>query len=272
MKKYLIPFAFAVSMAAPVGSSHAQGIPTYDNANNLNMILDKIEQVKQLAELQAQYQQLVQNYQQAVANATRLQDMVELTELYDLADHIVHADVTKLILNQIHGLDPNSITYANDAKRLLQDQYGIPATDSGIRERIGKVVAPDVAERIGDKMSRTQRDFNFSVAKSKTITAAKDRTSDVQQLFPEYQSRLAGMGDNSLAATTQLMADQDQTAMVQRDIMLGLLIVQAQAQEEEEIRRLEREVKRMETFVSRLEAKKKFQTEPINMRSERIIE
>ncbi|MCP5112317.1 MAG: hypothetical protein GY953_15945, partial [bacterium] len=81
MKRILmIPMVVAALSGGPVPAL-AEGIPTFDVSNLTEAIKDGITQGQQLAELKNQFQQLIQQYNQAVANARRLGNLDELLDL-----------------------------------------------------------------------------------------------------------------------------------------------------------------------------------------------
>ncbi len=146
MKKLILLSSVATMICWSTPSYAFFGV-VYDALNYAANLQNKITNIKQLTKLTQQYQAILDDVRMAIEQAEQLGNMPQLERLYAFMDDVIYSDISKALMQGIYDIDPKSPNYMNEARTVLQNDFGIPKSDAKINKEWSNLYSASDAQR-----------------------------------------------------------------------------------------------------------------------------
>lgn len=201
-----------------------------------------VEQIKSALTEARQLEQQVQQYQQLVQNARALAELDSLLAEFQISPSELNATELRQLLNDVYGLGADDPSFAENARVLLGQQYGLPMKPAAAQTAFADLDLPsDAAATLANAYNTGNRDLDQAIRYADVVAATNAARSRSAEATRQQIDRSMALTDNSEGATLQMILAGQLNGQRQADTALQIQALLADKQIQDQLRQVERD-------------------------------
>ena len=270
MKKLILLSSVATMICWSTPSYAFFGV-VYDALNYAANLQNKITNIKQLTKLTQQYQAILDDVRMAIEQAEQLGNMPQLERLYAFMDDVIYSDISKALMQGIYDIDPKSPNYMNEARTVLQNDFGIPKSDAKINKEWSNLYSASDAQRKINRSLGYEQETEAQVKIGQHLTGLKEKREHSTKIALTLDNKIRALPANSNTKRQELMARQITNVQAKQDIMIEYMQLSAIREQKKELEILRVKVAMRERAVKAAKKRHLFRTTASLDYSKRIL-
>lgn len=220
-----------------------------------------VEQIKSALTEAQQLEQQVQQYQHLVQNARALSNLDSLLAEFQISSSELNATELRQLFNDVYGLSADDPNFAENARTLLGQQYGLPMTTAAAQSAFADLgLSADSAATLASAYNTGNRDLDQAIRYADVVAATNAaRTRSAEATRQQIDQSMA-LTDNSEGATLHMILTGQLNGQRQADTALQLQAVQADKLVQDQLRQIERDTALRQQALDAEEGKRAFIT------------
>ena len=228
---------------------NAQGIPTYDNMNFINMLKSELNELNQI-------QQQLTDYQLQLKNLSKLEGTIRNDVLNNVVNQLKN-NVNDYGVSELNGVvransDPS--VYYQQTDSLLKNNIGNTPYDTSTLTNQATNVGLDTTNSAGLYASGVadRKQYERVLDDMRQVSVTRSNSENRQAQANNITQQMATLDSNNTVGALQLVAAQNSLAYAQNEDLIKNQATLIKIQQEQEARRLIENQKAREKELARL--------------------
>lgn len=201
-----------------------------------------VEQIKSALTEAQQLEQQVQQYQHLVQNARALAELDSLLAEFQISPSELNATELRQLFNDVYGLSADDPNFAENARTLLGQQYGLPMKPGAAQAAFADLDLPsDATTTLANSYNTGNRDLDQAIRYADVVAATNAARSQLAEATRQQVDRSMALTDNSEGATLQMILAGQLNGQRQADTALQIQALLADKQIQDQLRQIERD-------------------------------